>query len=459
MSKNTSFTSVISNRGFRFLWINQILVQLAYNILNFALIIWVYRLTNSNLAVSFLMLAVYLPSFIFGLFAGVFVDRMEKRKIILYIDFLFAVAFLIFALVRNSYSLILLNTFFINSLGQFFMPTESSAIPMTVHKKQLFFANSLFTLTLYGSFMVAFSVAGPILNFFNSINAIFLLGFIAMVLAWVLAQNLPELKSKKFQETDFNFYTNHKYLLALTISETKHTLSFIRTKLNIVVAIGLLAAIQGVIGVLAVLMSSYMETVLHIHATDASYVLVVPLGIGMVLGAFIIAKYASNLPRRLIVRPAIVAVGTIFLLMGLTQFIANLIQAADLPAYVPRLRFFFAAPTLSILFAFGAFLLGICTVAIIIPAQTILQEHTIEENRGKIFAVLLVLMNGVAAIPVVLAGVLADLFGVSPIFMGLGITVFMIGMITLKPDVFFKKTHLSPKLREFLGLAHWKNVN
>lgn len=455
MLKNSSFSSVISNRDFRFLWINQILIQLAYNTLNFALIIWVYRLTDSNLAVAFLMLAVYLPSFVFGLFAGVFVDKMDKRKIILYIDFLLAVGFLIFALVRNSYPLILVNTFFMNSLAQFFMPTESSSIPMTVSKKQLFFANSLFTLTLYGSFMIGFSVAGPILNFFNSINAIFIFGFTAMVFAWALSQNLPELKAKNFKETNFNFYTNHKYLLALTISETKLTLKFIRGKLNIIVAIGLLASIQGMIGILAVLISSYMEKVLRIHATDASYVLVVPLGLGMVWGAFMIAKYGNSIPRRFIVRPAVITAGIIFLLMGMTPFLATMIQSADLPEHIPRLRFFFAAPTLSILFAFGAFLLGVCTVSIIVPAQTILQENTTEKNRGKIFSVLLVLMNGVAVIPVILAGALSDLFGVSPIFVVLGIMIFIIGVIVTKPASFFKEDHLSNRMREFLGVGHW----
>src|SRR5437763_1128890 len=117
VEEKPSFTSVISNRGFRFLWANQILVQLAYNTLNFALIIWVFKLTDSNLAVSSLMLAMYLPAIFLGIFAGVFVDIADRRKIIILIDLMLAVAFALFIFIKGSYPLLLLNTFFINSLA------------------------------------------------------------------------------------------------------------------------------------------------------------------------------------------------------------------------------------------------------------------------------------------------------------------------------------------------------
>lgn len=459
MIHKSTFSSVIRNRGFKFLWLNQLLLQLSYNTLNFALIIWVFKLTGSNFAVSLVLLAVYLPSFLFGLVAGVLVDKVDRRKLILYLDMLFALSFVLFAVGKDSYLLILVNTFFINTLAQFFMPTESSAIPLVVPKKQLFFANSLFSLTLYGSFMVGFSIAGPILNFSNDINAIFMLGFVAMVCAWMFALNLPKItsgRSKRMRE--LLAPNNLQRLMKVTFSESKKTLSFIHSKVNIVVAIGLLASIQGIIGILGVLISSYMERVLRIQATDASYVLMVPLGLGMMFGAFIIGKFAQNLPRRSIVRPAILICGSIFFLMGIVPYLSSMFPLADLPMRIVGLRFFSAVPALSLLFAFGAFTLGMCTVSVIIPAQTVLQENTTARNRGKIFAVLLVLMNAVAVVPVILVGALSDLFGVSPIFTVMGIIIFGIGMLALTPATFFEEKALPYRLREFLGLGHWQRV-
>src|SRR5687768_2884289 len=109
MSTQPTFSSVYKNKGFKVLWINQVLMQLAINTLNFSLILWVFKLTDSNFAVSGLLLAIYLPAFLFGLYAGVLVDRIDRRRLIIIVDLLLAAAFFIFPFIRGSYPLILLN--------------------------------------------------------------------------------------------------------------------------------------------------------------------------------------------------------------------------------------------------------------------------------------------------------------------------------------------------------------
>lgn len=456
MNSKSTFASVIANRGFRFLWINQILLQLAYNTLNFALIIWVFKLTDSNFAVAALMLSIYLPSLIFGLIAGVFVDLSDRRKVILAIDFLLAISFIFFIFIKDSYTLILLTTFFINCLSQFFVPTESSAIPLLVKKRELLVANSLFSLTLYGAFMIGFSLAGPIMAFWG-IEAIFLAGFCLSFIAGLVALNLPTIRVGKKRLQDFLLSVNGRQLTSLVLDETKTTLNFIRGRLNIATSIILMAGIQGIIGVLAVVTPSYMERVLKIHATDASYVLMIPLGMGMLIGTYLVGRFAANIPKRYIVLPAITTAGLLFFLAGITPFLANLFQAIDLPDRISRLRFFQAVPGLSVLFGFGSFILGICTVCVIVPAQTIIQQSSNEKIRGKIFSVLVVFMNLFAAIPVILVGALSDLFGVIPIIIFVGLFIFSVGLLARRPALFFAESHLPYKWREFLGLGHWQN--
>lgn len=455
MDKKPTFSEVIANRGFRYLWFNQILVQLAYNTLNFALLIWVFQLTGSTLAVALLMVSVYLPSLLFGMMAGVYVDIADRRKIIIVIDLLLALSFLLFIFVKESYPLILINTFFINTLGQFFVPTESSSIPMLVKNKQLIIANSLFSLTLYGSFMVGFSLAGPILNY-QGMNAVFIIGLIAALIAWIMALQLPTIQTssgKKFQTLPSSSEIHHMY--RLVINETKTAALFIKGKVNVLAAILLMAGMQGVIGVLAVVISAYMETVLHIRATDASYVLMFPLGLGMIFGAFLVARFGSNKPKRYIVIPSLIAAGFLFFLAGMMPVLAEFFQAADLPRYINYPRFFDKAPSISTIFAIGSFLMGMSAVGIIVPSQTVLQQNTTERNRGKIFAVLVVVMNIFAAIVSVLAGLFADWLGAATIFAIMGILILPIGLFVHKPGVFFREAHLPYKVREFLGLGHW----
>lgn len=451
-----TFSSVVQAPGFRYLWLNQILVQLAYNTLNFTLIIWVYKLTDSNLAVSTLMLAMYLPAIFFSIFAGVFVDIADRRKIIILIDALLVFLFSLFILIKGSYLLILLDIFLINSLAQFFVPAEGSSIPMLVHKKALLIANSLFSLTLYGSFMIGFSAAGPILNFFG-INTAFYLTIGFLITAFIISQNLPIIKVSRIDSRFDNFLSlrNFDNMLKITLSELKTTLSYIKGRPSIFSAILLLSFVQGIIGILAVLMPSYMEKVLKIHATDTSYFVMVPLGLGMISGALIIGRWAHNLPRRSIVIPAILIAGLLFLIAGATPTLAHLFQISDIPTRFAHPRYFFRAPSVATLFAAGAYLLGLCAVGIIIPCQTVVQESTTKKVRGKIFAVLSFFMYALTSIPVLLSGALADIFGPTLLFFILGVIVFMIGLIAYKPAVFLSEKFLPLPLKNFLGSGHW----
>ena len=457
MAEKVGFSSVIKNSGFRYLWFNQILVQLAYNALNFTLIIWVYKLVDNNLAVSALMLTIYLPAVIFGIFAGVFVDIFDRKKIILLIDLLIALAFIMFIFIKGSFVLVLILAFIVNTLAQFFMPSESSSIPMLVSKKQLYLANSLFSLTLYGAFMLGFTLGGPVLNHFG-INTLFILGALSLAVAFFMARKLPSIKinSNAKKLTKATSLGTFEALLNLTVKESKETFEFVRGKLTIAVAILLMSGVQGVIAVLAVIISAYMEKVLLIHATDSSYIVMLPLGLGMISGVLVGGKWLHKFSRRSVVVPAILGAGILLFLAGVMPIIAHIFQAADLPTYLTKPRYFFKAPSLSTLFAIIAYLTGICTVSVIIPCQTVLQENTTLQNRGKIFAVLAVVMTSFSAVMAVLAGVLSDIFGVIPLLIFLGILIMVIGYLVMHPQIFLRENWLPFSVKEFLGLGHWE---
>lgn len=448
MASKPTFSSVLTNQGFRYLWANQLLMQFAINTLNFALILWIYQLTNSNLAISALIIAFYLPALIFGILAGVYVDKSDRRKIIIVVDLLLVLCIIALVFIKNSFFLILIDAFLINTLNQFFVPAESSSMPLLLSKNKLFLANSLFSFTLYGSFMLGYTLAGPVLNLFG-IDSIFYFSAGALFLGFLISQNLPKLKIARKGPIANN-------LIKSTLLEISETFKFISGKLNVAAALGLLASIQGVIGVMAVTIASYMERVLRIQATDASLFLMFPLGLGMLTGAVLVGKFFHKKPRRMIVIPAVIISGILIFAVGVAPAIARVFNSLDLPEYIPHLRYFFNAPSLSSTFALGAFLLGAATVGIIIPSQTILQESTPKEIRGKIFAVLAVLMNTFALFPILLAGVIADVFGVIPVFISLGIIIFCIGILALRPSLIFAERYLPYPLREFLGLSHWE---
>lgn len=456
MTVKPTFSSVFTNRGFLNLWINQVLVQLSYNSLNFALIVWVFKLTDSNIAVSALLFAIYLPAVIFGLFTGVFVDVIDRRRIIMVVNFFLSLLFFSLIFFKGSFPAVLIITFLINALSQFYTPAEASAIPIVVKKDQLITANSIFSATLYTCFLLGFGLAGPLISHLG-INTIFGLGGVILAIACLLSLTFPSIISNPDKEGKrlITALTYRKYseIKKIGIFEITETIRLIRGKLPVLTSIMILAGVQMVVGILAVLVPGFLEKSLQIKATDASYILVIPLGLGIVTGGIALGKFGNSFIRRKLVSKGILLGGILFFLVGISPLISPAIRYFRQPKPLP----FFYQPPLSKVLVAGSFLLGIAMVSILVPSQTVLQENTPKEDRGKVFSVLGVAMSGLALVPILLSGILADIFGTTPIFIGLGAIIICTGLFGLKPSLFFKKEHLSYRVREFLGLGHWEN--
>src|SRR5579872_6703653 len=79
---NNSLFATLKNRSFFFLWLAEVFSQIAMNMMNFILILVAFSLTNSNTAVSGIVLSFTIPAIFFGILAGVFVDRWNKKYVL-----------------------------------------------------------------------------------------------------------------------------------------------------------------------------------------------------------------------------------------------------------------------------------------------------------------------------------------------------------------------------------------
>jgi DHA3 family macrolide efflux protein-like MFS transporter len=72
--------------SFFVLWSGQALSLLGSRVANFALIWWLTETTGSAVTLTTLMLVLYLPQIVLGPFIGVFVDRWNRRSVMLWSD-------------------------------------------------------------------------------------------------------------------------------------------------------------------------------------------------------------------------------------------------------------------------------------------------------------------------------------------------------------------------------------
>src|SRR5712671_4331877 len=78
--------SVFRKRDFRLLWSAQLVSTVGTALTDLAAGILVFRVTGSALSVGLMFMAVSVPTLLIGLIAGVFVDRYDRRKIMISAD-------------------------------------------------------------------------------------------------------------------------------------------------------------------------------------------------------------------------------------------------------------------------------------------------------------------------------------------------------------------------------------
>lgn len=413
---NTHILRVLSQKSFLFLWIGEVFTQVATNLFNFLLILLVFKLTQSNTAVSGVVLSFTIPAIIFGSIAGVYVDRWDKKTVLLVTNIARALLLVCLVFALDNLFIIYLVSFIFTILVQFFIPAETPMIPLVVKKKYLLHANALFGLALFGSILVAYLLSGPLLLFLQPVKTILfiaLLLILGAVAIWFIKPNYP----KKSLE-------NRKNLSQLTIMhDIKQTFAHIAKAKTIAHSLFLLALSQILTLILATVAPGYASQILGIPVEHFALVFVAPAALGMVFGAFTIVNIFHNQAKERIIRIGIFLSGFAMLALPYGSRVTSHDFVQTINLYLPH-----AVELTSFhLMVLTAFILGVANSLVFVPANTRLQEETSDEFRGKIYGFLNTFIGILSLIPIILVGGLADLLGVGAVITGIGVALILLG--------------------------------
>jgi len=359
----------------------------------YVLVIVAYNLTQKNLGVAVPMLSFGIPSVLFASFAGVYVDRWDRKLTMVMSSIIRAILILIIILfLQKSMVWIFAISFLVYTFAQFFAPAESSSLAEVVEKDNLIVANSLFMTTWMWTSVVGFALGAPLVNFFGEQITFVIAAF--LYFASAIAVSMVNIKSTIGQKNDYMKSVKDDLLTGLEFLNRSMIIKYSIVKMMIV---------TSALAVISMLAIDFAEKYIGIGAKNFG-ILVIFVGVGMVFGMWALGRLSHHFKKSTIVFSG-------FVISGLTLM--------------------FLAYTKSLPFAlFYLFLLGFSNILINATIQTILQQNTPKSLRGRIFGIQNMLINFAFTIPVVIFGGIADYFGLEIAIVVLGMMILVSGLVS-----------------------------
>ena len=407
----SGYGNVLHNQNFLVLWSGQVFSQLAdkvFLVLLVALVSSHYKLENDSISgwVAAVMVAFTIPAILFGSVAGVYVDRWSKKWVMVATNLVrgglvLAVPLLLWGLDTNlrlwswpvDFLALLAITFGVSTLTQFFAPAEQSAIPLIVNKRNLLPANSLYTATMMASVIVGFAIGEPLLGFANQVSQHLNLGpelgsELAVGGGYTIAGIVLLMMSTGEQRRSPTLKQSNRVW-----QEIREGLQYLGRSVRVRAAIGQMVVLFSIFAALAVLAVRLAELIPVLNPAQFG-VLLAAAGVGMGLGALIVGQWGDRFPKH--IWSAIGALGVTVSLVALA--------AMDRGLWASLV---------------GIACLGCAGALVGVPMQTLIQEETPREMRGKVFGLQNNLVNIALSLPLAVASIAEARFGLPPVLLAL----------------------------------------
>ena len=422
--------SVLRNRNFMLVWLAQLVSQSAQNAILFTLLVLVTDLTNGSIFTSILVLSFVVPAVVFGIFSGVLVDLWNKRLLLIYTNVARALLALCFLFARDDVAMLILISVFFSTSSQLFGTADAATVPAVVSREQLISANSMFSMAVTGSQLAGMIFIAPIiLPAFGSVTlfAVAILMFLfSSACAWLMrfegADAAPDRQLPRLRE------------FREAAGEYTHTLRTLWRDPVSSLALVQYATGSSLVLLFAVLVPRYMQEVLQVEP-DKAVTVFAPVGVGAIIGLRAIPNMVGKLDKNRTVIAGMCGLVLSIVALGLVEPIAQILETTEhLDPFAEDRR----AAGLSILvlltMAFAG-PLGVSYSWVNAPAQTVLHERAPVEMRGRVFAAQVVLANAIGILPLIVAGSVADIFGVTPVLLIIALALAVIAAISIRLEV------------------------
>src|SRR4026207_1578543 len=387
MEKSVGYIDLLNrNRSFRLLWLRHGGSPKGDRFNTIARDSIVRQLSGSGRNVGLLLVARFVPSFLFGPLSGVIADRFSRQRIMIVSDLARALVVLGFLFVRRPDQLwiIYVLTVFQLGLSTFFEPAKTAAIPSIVEDRELVSANAISAVTWSAMLPLRAPVGGLITGWYGT-DVAFVLDAATYLLSAALIASIRIPKRKKRERQKLSVGR------LLGITETIEGIKYVKDRPR-VLALLLVKPAWGIGGGILTLLAVFGERIFPVgkDAAGGIGVLFTARGIGTAVGPIVARRISGEGNRRMQA-----SIGIAFLIGGVFYIL-----------FGSATSFIFALVVLGIAHCGGSILWVFSTV--------ILQKEVVDSFRGRVFAAELALVTLTMAASNYVTGELLTRFNLSP---------------------------------------------
>jgi len=376
----------LRSSDYRRLWLGQTISVVGDKVDQIALGILVYELTGSELQMGIMLAISMLPAALFGMLAGAYVDRWDRRRTMIVSDLVraglvLAVPFAVDVGIWLVYAI----AFTVAAVSLFFEPAKLSLIPELVGSEELLAANSLDSATVSAAELAGLALAGGLVAgvgyraafFFDA--ATYLL---SALFIWSIAYRAqPRLiRAAGWREVVGDATAGLRYVV-------RHPVLRDLLAVYAVASAGIAASVT-LVYVLA--LDRFAAGAPGLATLDAA------ITVGLLLGSFAVGRSSpSGAGRKL--------------LWGLLVYSVLFAVTAVVPSIA------WAAPVL--------LAVGVANMFFYVPIAAILQSVAVPDMRGRAFAAKQALTRVLSVVGFVSAGAVAERIGLAPTIVAVSILI------------------------------------
>ncbi|MGG3623957.1 MFS transporter [Bacillus gobiensis] len=374
---------LFKTRSFLWIWLGQAASALGGTFAVFIMSWLVYDLTGSKIAMGSIWVFFMIPSLLTQLLSGPYLDRWDRRSVMVFSEWLRAGVFLAGALLYFTNLLTLWHMYAIAVLmgiaEPLFRPASMAYVAQVLPKERLMKGNSFLEGTNQLMMLIGPALGGVLLQF---TGAGFILGLLVLTLAGAgfFLCLLPK--------SDHHFEKKESWF-----SQFKEGLSFYKMY-PVLLGVGLLLMVMNFCTGAAIPMFLPYVTD-YLGGNSIQYGLFTSaFSLGMILGAVITGSLKEPKNRRAVMLGVALFEGSLFIVLGIsTNFIVSFIVTV---------------------------LHGILAITFNIHNTTLYQRRVPDHLRGRVFAVRILLAQAGMPVGAMLGSIVAETWSIPILFFIIG---------------------------------------